>query len=189
MIRSKVLVLSVSLGVALCMAQDKAATSDKSAKKSESKTAMKGVLQPQMKLSSAAGSYDAPMGKLGDKPAEAWSATTVEAAIDKKPNSGKIVTVTGEIVDFSCYMQVGKHGEAHEPCGKKCLANGQPMGLVDKSGNVYVLMEEEHHPRRDSQTSLRDAATTHMGHVMEVSGTESVVAGQKAIFVSGFIKK
>ncbi len=149
----------------------------------------KGILQPQMKLAADAGSYEAPMGTLGEKSAEPWSATTIEAAIDKKPNAGKAITVVGEIVDFSCYMQVGKHGEAHAACAKKCFANGQPIGLVAKDGSLYTLMEEEHHPRRDAQTTLRDAAIAHVGHVMSVTGTESTVAGQKAIFVSGFVKK
>ena len=148
-----------------------------------------GILQPQMKLAADAGTYDAPMGKIGDKPAEPWSATTIEAAIDKKPNAGKVVTVVGEIVDFSCYLQVGKHGEAHAACAKKCFANGQPIGLLAKNGSVYVLMEEEHHPRRDAPTTLRDAAIAPAGHVMEVTGTASSVSGQNAIFVSGFLKK
>jgi len=178
MTRSKLLVLILLCAALAVVAQD-----------AKNKMASSGILQPQMKLAADAGTYDAPMGKLGDKPAEPWSATTIEAAIDKKPNAGKIVTVVGEIVDFSCYLQVGKHGEAHAACAKKCFANGQPIGLLAKDGSVYVLMEEEHHPRRDAQTTLRDAATAHAGHVMEVTGTASTVAGQKAIFVAGFLKK
>ncbi len=171
MTRTKLLMAMLSLAVVAAIAQKG------------------GILQPQMKLAADAGTYQAPMGKIGDKPAEPWSATTIEAAIDKKPNAGKVTTVVGEIVDFSCYLQVGKHGEAHAACAKKCFTNGQPIGLLAKDGSVYVLMEEEHHPRRDSQTSLRDAAGMHAGHVMEVTGTASTVAGQKAIFVSGFVKK
>src|ERR1035438_6488486 len=88
MTRSNVLVLIVLLCAALAVVAQSS-----------------GILQPQMKLAADAGTYDAPMGKIGDKPAEPWSATTIEAAIDKKPNAGKVVTVVGEIVDFSCYLQ------------------------------------------------------------------------------------
>ena len=172
MTRSKLLMLIVLLGTALAVVAQGP-----------------GILQPQMKLAADAGTYDAPMGKLGDKPAAPWSGTTIEAAIDKKPNAGKVVTVVGEIVDFSCYLQVGKHGEAHTACAKKCFENNQPIGLLAKDGTVYVLMEEEHHPRRDGQTGLRGAAIVHAGHVMEVTGTASTVAGQNAIYVSGFLKK
>ena len=43
--------------------------------------------------------------------------------------SGKVATVTGEVVDVSCYLQLGKRGEAHVPCGTKCITNGQPIGI------------------------------------------------------------
>ena len=39
-------------------------------------------------------------------------------------------TRVGEIVDFSCYLQLGKHGEKHRACGQKCVNNGQPIGLL-----------------------------------------------------------
>ncbi len=64
----------------------------------------------------------------------------------KKPEPGKAVTETGEIIDLSCYLQLGKHGEKHVGCGKKCLQSGQPIGLLTKDGAVYMLMEEEHDP-------------------------------------------
>ena len=158
-------------------------------KKSETKKAPAkagGVLQPQMLPE---GGWDKPMGTLGEKPEQPWSTTTVGAAVDGKPLPGKIVTVTGEIVDLSCYLQVGKHGEKHKPCGQKCLNNSQPIGLLTKTGNIYMLMEEEHDPRRDGQTEFRKAANDHFAHVMEVTGTETMVRGLHAIFVQGFIKK
>ena len=31
------------------------------------------------------------------------------------------ITRVGEIVDFSCYIQLGKHGEKHRACGQKCV--------------------------------------------------------------------
>jgi hypothetical protein len=135
------------------------------------------------------GSYEAPMGDLGQHPAQPWSSTTVEAAVDHKPLPGRPVTVVGEIIDYSCYLQVGKHGDKHRDCGQKCLRNGQPIGLLARDGTIYLLMEEEHHPRRDSQTNFRDAAIEHMAHVMTVHGTASTVEGQKAIYVTGFVKQ
>jgi hypothetical protein len=145
------------------------------------------ILQPQMTVEK--GTYDAPMGKLGEAPAQPWSATTVGAAVDGKPNPGTEKTLVGEIVDFSCYLQVGKHGEKHRACGQKCFTNGQPIGLLTKDGNLYMLMEEEHDPRRDGLTDFRKAATEHVAHIMEVSGTQSSHAGYKALFVTGYLKK
>lgn len=145
-----------------------------------------GVLQPQM---TPEGGWDKAMGNLDEKPAEPWSATTMGASVDGKPVPGKVVTLTGEIIDLSCYLQVGKHGEKHKSCGQKCLNNGQPIGLLTKDGGIYMLMDEEHDPRRDGQTELRKAATDHFAHVMEVTGTETTVRGVHAIYVQGFLKK
>jgi hypothetical protein len=152
--------------------------------------AEKGILQPQMTVEN--GSYKAPMGKLGTPAAQPWSATTVGAAVDGKPNPGAKAssTMVGEIVDFSCYLQIGKHGEKHRSCAQKCFNNGQPIGLLTSDGSLYMLMEEEHDLRRDGQTDFRKAAVDHAGHIMEVTGTlASPVAGYKALYVTGFVKK
>lgn len=145
------------------------------------------VLYPQM--TPEKGSFDKPAGKLGDRPDHPWSQTTVAAAVDGKPLPGKVTTLVGEIVDYSCYFQVGKHGAKHRDCGQKCLRNGQPIGLLTKEGKLYLLMEEEHDPRRDGGTNLRAAAIEHMAYVMEVTGTMSEVDGQRALYVTGFVKK
>lgn len=146
------------------------------------------ILQPQMTVET--GSYEKPAGKLGQKPAAPWSNTTVAAAVDAKPNPGaKEATLVGEIVDFSCYLQIGKHGEKHRSCAQKCFTAGQPVGLLTKDGSLYMLMEEEHDPRRDGLTNFRAAAVEHAGHIMEVTGTRSEHAGYKALYVHGYLKK
>ena len=150
-----------------------------------------GILQPQMTVGADGGTYSKPMGTLGEKPSQIWTATTMGASVDGKPNPGaKIATVTGEIVDFSCYLEVGKHGEKHRDCAQKCFRNGQPVGLLTQDGTLYMLMEEEHDPRRDGQTSaFRQAAIDHAGHIMQVTGTEWSLNGYHALYVQGFVKK
>ena len=149
--------------------------------------ATKGILHPEMKVES--GTYDKPMATLGAKPGEPWSGTTVAAGVDSKPQPGKPVTVVGEIVDFSCYLQVGKHGEKHRGCGQKCVQNGNAAGLLTKDCALYMLMAEEHDPRRDGGVDIRTAAAEHMGHIVEVNGTEASVNGYSAIFIQGLAKK
>jgi len=151
------------------------------------KSSGKGILQPQMTVET--GSYDKPAGKLGEKPSAPWSSTTVGAAVEGKANPAKEATLVGEIVDFSCYLQIGKHGEKHRSCAQKCFNQGQPIGLLTKDGSLYMLMEEEHDPRRDGLTNFRQVAGEHAGHIMEVTGTESEHAGYKALYVHGFMKK
>lgn len=146
-----------------------------------------GILFPQ--FTPEKGSFDKPAGRLGTKTAAPWSTTTVAASVDGKPLTGKVSTLVGEIVDYSCYLQVGKHGGKHRDCGQKCLKNGMPIGLLTKEGKLYLLMEEEHDPRRDGLTNFRQAAIENMAYIMEVTGTLSEVEGQRALFVSGYVKK
>ena len=163
-------------------AQDKAKAAPKAASKSK-------ILQPQMTVAPDGGTYAAPMGKLGDKADTPWSSTTIGASVDGKPNAGMAKTVVGEIVDFSCYLEVGKHGDKHRDCAQKCFRNGQPIGLLTEDGNLYMLMDEEHDPRRDGQTTFRAAAIDHAAHIMEVTGTAWSLNGFNALYVRGFVKK
>ena len=167
-----------------------ATTANAQNKKTDEAVISKGSLHPEMTVAKDAGSYQKPVSTLGEKTEHEWTATTNAAAVGGKPNPGKSVTVTGEIIDLSCYLQLGKHGEKHVACGKKCLTNGQPIGLLDKNGGVYMLMEEEHDPRRDGQVAgFRKAAIEHFGHIMQINGTESTVKGYRAIYVQGFASK
>jgi hypothetical protein len=148
--------------------------------------AKSGILHPEMTVEQ--GTYDKPMATLGTKPTTPWTATSVAAGVNSKPQPGRPVTVVGEIVDFSCYIQLGKHGEKHRACGQKCVQNGQPIGLLDKNGMLYMLMPEEHDPRRDGGVDAKASAADHMGHIVEVNGTEASVNGYRAIYVQGLTK-
>src|SRR5207245_8601850 len=140
----------------------------------------KGLLNPAHSKPTR-GTQTAPAPDIGKKRqgAQPWSVTTMAGAIDRNPVPGKAVSLLGEIIDYSCYLQVGKHGDKHRDCGQKCLRNGQPIGLLAKDGSMYLLMEEEHNPRRDGLTDFRSAAIEHMAHIMEVTGTATNLQGQK----------
>lgn len=136
------------------------------------------------------GTFKQPSGEIGKKVAadQPWSVTTVASSIMGKPVEGKAVKVVGEVIDMSCYLQVGKHGDKHRDCGQKCVRNGQPVGLLTEDGGVYMLIDEEHDPRRDGLTDFRAQAIELMAHVVTVHGTMTEVAGQKAIYVQGSMK-
>ena len=152
--------------------------------------AAKGILFPDWSKPTK-GTYAAPEGVVGKKgSAEApWSTTTVASSIMGKPVEGKTTTVVGEIIDLSCYLQVGKHGEKHRDCGQKCVRNGQPVGLLTEDGSVYMLIDEEHDPRRDGLTEFRKQAVDMMAHIVTVHGTLTDVDGHKALYVQGSVKK
>ncbi|NOT62554.1 MAG: hypothetical protein HOP19_20300 [Acidobacteria bacterium] len=183
MFKLKTFVLCAALTALALTAQ---AQSAKPAKKAAPAKKGPGVLYPQ--FTPTKGTWEQPADKIGSAPSSPWSATTVGAAVDGKPVAGEITTLIGEIIDYSCYLQVGKHGDKHRDCGQKCFRHGQPIGLMTKDGSIYLLMEEEHNPRRDGLTALREKAIEHVGNIVEVTGTSSKVDGQKALYVTGLIK-
>ena len=148
------------------------------------------VSKPQQARPAAAQSAPAPPAApvvLGKPETAKWTATTYEAATaeanKKVLESGKAATVTGEVVDVSCYLQLGKRGEAHIACGTKCIANGQPIGIVDAEGNLYIVMAEEHHPRRDGQVELKSVLGPLLAKTVTLTGMMTEMKGYRALFV------
>jgi hypothetical protein len=180
--RNTLIVLMAAVAALTVTAQEKKDDA-KAPPKMQTKSA---ILHPEMKVES--GTYGKPMATIGTKPTEPWTATSVTAGVDGKPQTGKVITRVGEIVDFSCYLQLGKHGEKHRGCGQKCVQNGQPIGLLTQDGTLYMLMPEEHDPRRDGGVDAKASAADHMGHIVEVIGTEASVGGYRGIYVQGLTK-
>ena len=75
-----------------------------------------------------------------------WTDSTTKAAGTPEQKAvlanAKPETITGELVEVSCYLQLGKRGEAHIPCGSDCLRHGQPAGIVDSAGKLTILFVE-----------------------------------------------
>ena len=129
----------------------------------------------------------APAASVGKAETAKWTTTTYEAAASeankKALAAGKVKTVTGEVVDVSCYMQLGKRGEAHVACGSKCIANGQPIGIVDAEDNLTIIMAEEHHPRRDGQVELKTVLGPMLAKTVTITGMMTEMKGYRALFV------
>ena len=124
---------------------------------------------------------------LGSATDAKWTDTTNQAAATPENKDwlgkGRVTTVSGEIVDVSCYLQLGKKGPKHVDCGRKCVTAGQPGGLLDKDGTLYLLVAEQHHPRRDGQVSLRTWIAANMGAQATITGMLNESNGQRALFV------
>jgi len=124
---------------------------------------------------------------LGSTETAKWTATTWEAATAEANRrvleSGQQATITGEIVDVSCYLQLGKRGEAHVACGRKCIANGQPIGIVDAQDRLTIVMAEEHHPRRDGEVELKSVLGPLLAQTVTLTGMMTEMRGYRALFV------
>jgi hypothetical protein len=130
---------------------------------------------------------DGPTPALFNPDSVKWTSTTLEAATAEANQqvlaTGKPAHVTGEVVDVSCYLQLGKRGPAHVACGTKCMMNGQPIGLLDHDGNLYIVMAEEHHPRRDGQVELKSVFVPLLAKTVTVNGMAVEMKGYRALFV------
>lgn len=121
-------------------------------------------------------------------PADArWTDTTWESvstpAHRRVLTKARAKTISGEVVDVSCFLQLGKRGEAHIPCGQQCVRNGQPIGVLTDSGRLYLVVPEEHHPRRDGEVNIRERFAELMGKRIRISGMVTEYRDYRALFV------
>ncbi len=75
------------------------------------------------------------------------------------PSSGKlgVRTITGEVIDPSCWVINGAKGEAHKECMVACAKSGQTLAILEKKTNkVYILAAER--PGEDPNKSVLDYA-------------------------------
>ena len=70
------------------------------------------------------------------------AAFALAAKADDKPAS---TTLTGEVLDLSCYAAHGAMGADHAKCGKQCLLGGSPAGLLTGDDKLIVLVEDHAH--------------------------------------------
>jgi len=50
-------------------------------------------------------------------------------------------TISGEVIDISCYVDHGSHGVKHKKCAEACIESGLPVGILDQSGKVYLAVK------------------------------------------------
>jgi hypothetical protein len=78
---------------------------------------------------------------------------------------GERVTVTGEVVEMWCYLEAGDRGPAKKACATACAKAGNPVALVDDTGELFLLAGLQSH--QPAQELLIDK----MSERVTVSGT------------------
>jgi len=126
---------------------------------------------------------------IGSKGTAGWTETTEKAATTPEQKqvlaNGTAATITGELVDVSCYLQLGKRGEAHAACGGDCLKHGQPAGILDDNDKLTLLFVEEHDPRRQGAIDVRDKLASLIAKQVSATGMLTTKDGAAALYVHG----
>ena len=148
-----------------------------------------GVLTVLSVSAAAAGPAAGGPEAIGSKGTASWTESTEKAATTPEQKkvlaSGKVATITGELVEVSCYLQLGKRGEAHIPCGSDCIKHGQPAGIVDKTGKLTLLFVEEHDPRRNGEIDVRDKLASLLAKQVSATGMLTTTKDGQALYVRG----
>ena len=84
-------------------------------------------------------------------------------------------TLRGELTDATCYLNIGRHGEAHAECAAKCLKNGYPMAILTAEESLVLLV-----PEKGSEKVYKDAQKLGAKQVV-VTGIPSEKGGMKAL--------
>lgn len=86
------------------------------------------------------------------------------------------VTLTGEVLDLTCYFQHPKSGQGpeHTACARQCINKGLPAGLkVGKK--IYLLLGKGHDPVANVISGVAGKHATVTGALIVQGGIEAIV--------------
>ncbi|MCL5267375.1 MAG: hypothetical protein M1469_04635 [Bacteroidetes bacterium] len=96
----------------------------------------------------------------------------------KMSDHAKTSTIQGEVVDLSCYLTAGQHGAKHAECARMCINSGLPVGILTKTGRVYLAIGPNREPANHLLVPYVAKQVKVIGQVNERGGIE-VVSVQK----------
>ncbi len=93
------------------------------------------------------------------------------------------VTITGEVVDTTCYLLHDGRGPEHRDCAVTCVKAGSPAAILDDRSHELVLpltpvSAESHHGKRPDEPLL-----PYVGKRVRVRGTMVRRGGVQAIII------
>lgn len=82
----------------------------------------------------------------------------------------KPVTMTGEIIDLSCYVDHGAMGMDHAKCANGCIKKGLPVGFLSADGIMYIMVGKDHEPINAMVADFAGKKSTVTGTVKDAKG-------------------
>ena len=93
-------------------------------------------------------------------------------------------TITAEVVDLACYLNMGLKGEEHRMCAQVCADAGLALGFLGSDGNIYFAAEMGM-PGPPANPRLRP----HAEHTVEVTGMVNERSGSRSIVIESITMK
>ncbi len=92
----------------------------------------------------------------------------------KKEEAAKPTTLTGEVIDLSCYMGHGAAGMDHAKCAQGCITKGMPVGFLTTDGIMYVILGPNHEPANKQVVDFAGKKSTITGTVKDAKGLKTI---------------
>ena len=95
--------------------------------------------------------------------------------------ASKEMTVTGEVVEVSCYLAHGDKGkgDAHQGCAEACAKAGSPLGVLTDNGKLYVSLLPDDH-----KTGPNAILMDHIGHKINATGVVRSKGGVTGMMIT-----
>ncbi len=88
---------------------------------------------------------------------------------------GERTSIRGEAVDLWCYLEGGDRGPAKKECATACAKAGNPIGIVDAKGNVYVAAGlKDHQPAQALLVGRMSDEVTVTGTLVKKGGIQMI---------------
>ena len=88
---------------------------------------------------------------------------------------GERVTVTGEVVDLWCFLEGGDRGAAKKACATRCAKAGNPIGILDARGNLFVAAGlADHQPAQALLVDKLASEVTVTGILVKKGGVQMI---------------
>ena len=105
----------------------------------------------------------------------AMSTMLAGTALLRAQPKGERITVKGEVVDLWCYLEGGDRGPAKKQCATACAKAGNPIGILDSAGNLYIAAGlKDHQPAQTMLLNRMSDEVTATGTVVKKGGVQMI---------------
>jgi hypothetical protein len=96
------------------------------------------------------------------------------SALEAQPK-GERATIKGEVVDLWCYLEGGDRGPAKKDCATACAKAGNPIGILDAKGNLFVAAGlKDHQPAQSLLLNKMSDQVTVTGTLVKTGGVQMI---------------